>query len=271
MLEQAVVGRQRFDDDGRDLVAALSEHGFERGNVVERQDERLFGKGSGHARGRGLAKRDEARARADEQVVGVAVVAARKLDDQVAPLGAARETNRAHRCFGARRHKTHHIEAWVHRRDAFGEQHLRFARRAKGRALGGGASDRLDDGGVRVAKDQRTPRLHKVEPFVAVDVEGAAAECAFEHGGRTADGGEGAHRRRHAGGNHAAGAFENFMGAGLRDHSQPPWRASRAWYVMRMSAPARAKACRFSETTAASSTQPRSAAALTIEYSPETL
>ena len=85
LQQQAVVGRHRFDDDGGDARALACEQRLRRRLIIERQHARGGGEGLGHA-GRGRAPEGgEPGAGRDQQVIGVAVIAAGELDDQVAP------------------------------------------------------------------------------------------------------------------------------------------------------------------------------------------
>ena len=95
------------------------------------------------ARGR-IAEGREARARLDQQRVGMAVVAAFELDDVLAAGGAARQAHRAHRRFGAGAHQAHHLHRRHQREDGLGQFDLALGRRAEGEAFAHGALHRLD-------------------------------------------------------------------------------------------------------------------------------
>ena len=168
LQQQAVVRGHGLDDDGGDAVALGCEQLLGGRGVVERQHARQRGELVRHAlRGR-LAERREPRARGDEQIVDVAVIAARELHDEVAARRAAREPHRAHDGFGARRHEPHLLDAGIGGDDFLGELDLGLARRAERRAAPARGFDGRDDLRMRMAQDQRSPRADEVEILAAV-------------------------------------------------------------------------------------------------------
>ena len=123
-------------------AAILSPFGVEQprrgGRVVERQHASQVGEGFGHALRRRVSERCKTRAGGDEQIVNVAVVAARELDDEIAARRAAREPHRAHDGFGAGRHEPHLLDTGIRSHDLLGQ--LDFRRR--GRSKRGAAATR---------------------------------------------------------------------------------------------------------------------------------
>ena len=82
-------------------LAAGREDGLERVDVVVGDDEGLGGHLGGHAGRVGQGEGGDARARADEEGVDVAVVVAGELHDEAAPGEAAGQADGAHRRLGA--------------------------------------------------------------------------------------------------------------------------------------------------------------------------
>ena len=107
LRQQAVIGGHRLDDDGGDARALAREQRRQRRLVIERQHARAGGEGLRHAGGGRPAEGREPRARRDQQMIGVPVVAAGELHDQVAPGEGARHADRAHHRLGARGHEAH--------------------------------------------------------------------------------------------------------------------------------------------------------------------
>ncbi len=100
--EQAVVGWYGLHDDRRDLISAGSEEFVQGSFIVEVKDQGLTTERFGHAsRGR-CAEGDQARARVDKQVVGVAVVATGEFEHEVAAGKPAGQADGAHGGLGAR-------------------------------------------------------------------------------------------------------------------------------------------------------------------------
>ena len=99
----------------------------------------------------------------DQQVVGVAVVAAGELDHRVTPGDAAGQPDRGHYRLGAGGHEADHLQVGYGADHPLGELDLRLAGGAEGEPVGGGLPDRLDDRRVGVAEDQRSPRADVVE------------------------------------------------------------------------------------------------------------
>src|SRR5689334_25446540 len=118
---------------------------FERGNVVERQRERVLGQGGGHA---GTVRQPECRDTRtgfDEQAVGVTVIATLKLHELRAARDAAREANGRHRRFGAAADHAYHLDRWDRVDDFLCKLHLELGRRAEARTAGGYLLNRGDD------------------------------------------------------------------------------------------------------------------------------
>ena len=90
----------RFEDHRGDLLRVSGEglaDGFE---IVERQGQRLRGNGFWNTRAVGNAERQNPGSCLDEQRVGVTVVAAVELDDEISTGKPARQTDGRHGRFG---------------------------------------------------------------------------------------------------------------------------------------------------------------------------
>ena len=206
------IGGNRLDDHRGDRVAALGEQRPDRLGVVVRGGERVPCRALGHAgRARQAERRQSRSAAFGQQRVGMPVVAALELDDQVAARDAARQPDRRHRRLGARGHETDRLDARHRIDDACGELHLALGRHAERgaapRCLGSGRDDR----GVRVAEQQGAPGLHEVDVAGALHVLDPRAFAACREHRRAADRTERAHRRVDAAGDHLLGAGEQFV------------------------------------------------------------
>ena len=112
----------------------------------------------------GKSERRDARAGADEKRVGVSVIAAVELEDDVALGRRARDAHGAHRRLGAARHEAQHLDV----RHPLDDQLCRARPRARSecRSSCRGASSRRARSSTaarRVTEDQRSPRQHVVD------------------------------------------------------------------------------------------------------------
>ena len=163
--DHAHVGRRRLGDDGGDVGPVRGEGGLDGGEVVVGQHQRLGGGGRGDAGGTGQRQGGDAGAGRGEEPVEVAVVAAGKLDDQVAAGEAAGQPDGGHGGFGA---GGHHPDAFGGR-DAFlddrGQVGLVRRRGAEGESAVHGGVHGLEDGRVGVAQQRRAPGADQVHVF----------------------------------------------------------------------------------------------------------
>ena len=172
----AHVRGHRLDDDGRDLVARrVEEQRCTASRSLYGATSVLGGVGRGDAGAVRQAERRLAGARLHQQAVGVAVVPALELDD-------------LRRCVKARASRSADIVASVPeftKRTISIEGIASQIRRASSTSSSlvapyavprsAAAAMHGDDGGVRVAEDQRPVRADVVDVAVAVDVEDARA------------------------------------------------------------------------------------------------
>ena len=111
----------------------------------------------GDAGGVGQAEGRDAGAGRGQQRVDVPVVAAGELHDQVAAGERARQAQRRHRRLGAGGDQADLLGRGDARADLVDEVGLGEGRGAEAQAAAGGVADRVDDLGVRVAEQRRTP------------------------------------------------------------------------------------------------------------------
>src|SRR5919197_5248137 len=203
----------------------------------------------------------------------MAVVAAVELDDLLASGERARQPDRRQRGLGTGVDEADHLDRRKGLADQLGKLDLAPGRRAEAGAVAGALGNRLDDAGVGVSEDQRSPGAEVVEILIAVLVPDPGAEAPPDEQRVAPDRFEGANGAVDASRQESNGALVE----GARALS--PWSGHRAShrqrsfakYVMITSAPARLMPTRISVATRSSSIQPLRAAALTMAYSPLTL
>ena len=172
-----------FAGTGSARIAAgrvLGDRGLDRLGVVPGDDHRRGRSGLGDARrGRDAGGR-QARPGLGEQAVDVAVVGAGELDELLASGRRAGQADRAHRRLGARARHPQHLDRREAIGDLGGQLDLALGGGAVAGALRGRRGDRLDDGRVGVAQDQRAPGRDPVDVGVAVGVPDAGALAALD-------------------------------------------------------------------------------------------
>ena len=139
----------------------------------------------------------------------MAVIAAFKLQNEIALGEAAGEANGAHGGFGAAGNEANLFDERNRRGDQRCEFQFKLGSDAKAgaafRLIGNGGGDT----GICVAQDQRAPRAHVVEQLVAIRVVQVLARTTFDDQRLAADGAERAHGAIHAADEDLFGAFEN--------------------------------------------------------------
>ena len=188
------VACHRLDDDGRDLATALAEGPPHRLLIVEGHGERERRHAPRHSAAVRQRERRATGPGLDEETVGVAVVTAVELEDDVAAGCAASHPDRGHRRFGPRADEPYHLHRRIRLGDRLGDLHLAAGRRTVAHAPTCGVDHRLDDRRGGVAEDQRAPRAEEVEIVVTVDVPDARPGSAIDEEGAPADAAEGPHR-----------------------------------------------------------------------------
>ena len=179
------VGGDRLGQHGGHVV--LGQGASQRGAVVPVDEDGRGRLGDGDPGARRDAQGRQARAGIGEQAVGVAVVGAGELDDDLAPGSGAGEADGAHRSLGAGAGHAQHLD----RGDAIGDLLGKLDLGGGWGAVGGAAPRRLDqrgeDRGVGVAEDQRPPGADPVEVAVAVDIDQLTALTALDEDRLAAD------------------------------------------------------------------------------------
>ena len=175
LLQQAIVGRQRFDDGRGDVLAGLGERPFQRRDVTQRNHQRVGRHLRRHAGAVRQALRDDAAARLDHEVIDVAVITAVELEDAAPPVAAARDAHRGGHGLGAADHEAHQLGVRIRREHALRELTFEPVRGAESEALTRRALHGFDHPRMRVTEDQRTPGHAQVEVTIAVFVDGMGA------------------------------------------------------------------------------------------------
>lgn len=158
----------RLDDHTGNFTRILGKGRGEGRWLVEGEHDGLLRKRLRHARTVGMAMRERARARLDQQRIGMSVVAAGKLDDLVAPREAAREPDGRHRGLGPAIAHPHFLDRRHEARDELGHFHLVGIGRAKRRAVFKRGGDGGLDHRVVVSVDGRTPGADEVDQLATI-------------------------------------------------------------------------------------------------------
>jgi len=168
--DAAHIARHRFDDDTGHLLADLTEGFTHTTAVVVGEGHGVIGQRLGHAGGAGHAQGQGAGTGFYQQGVGVAVVAAFKLDDLVAVGKTAGEADGAHGGFGAGVDHAHHVESRYPFTEAIGEACFEFGGGTKSQAPVELLADGIQHRRVAVAEHHRPPGLHVVHIALAVGI-----------------------------------------------------------------------------------------------------
>ena len=147
----------RFEHDGRYLITLRITYLSNPVNIVERQNRGVFRIVVGDARARRDTQRRRARPGCDQQSVGMAVVAAFKLDDPVPTGMSSRQPNGAHGRFRSRVHQPDLLNRRQRFADFASELGFLFRRRAEAGAAPERRSDRLDHRRMRMPENKRPP------------------------------------------------------------------------------------------------------------------
>ena len=221
------------------------------------------------------------------------VIAAGELEDRGPAGGGARDAHRRHRRLGAGRDQPQRLATRHARAHALAQLDLGGRCETEKEALLGRAPHGIHHRRMRVAEDRGPPGADPVDVLPALRVTDARALRRCDRDRRNAGCAERAHRRVHAARRYArrardpglvgqrragprrrggcAGPAHRIASADARSASAAIRSASaRAKYVIRRSAPARRRPIAASHIARGSSIQPRSAAACSIAYSPET-
>ena len=205
------VARDWFDHQARQLGAMHAKGLFQLFNMVVLQNQRVLHHFGRHAGAGWVAKSRQARTRLDQKCVGMAVVAAFKLDQFAAPGGATRQTDGAHRGFGAGADQPHHVHAGHQFEDFFGQLDFALGWRAKREAVKRCVLHSAQHSRVTVTQNHGAPGADVVNIALAVRVPKVGALRAGDKTRRSTDCLEGPYRRVHAARDHAPRTLEKLV------------------------------------------------------------
>ncbi len=212
--EHAHVSDHRLDDDRRDVFPSLGEERPRRARVVVGQRQGQGGELLRHARRVRQTERLDAAPRLDQERVAGTVVAALELHQHLAAGERPGHAQGGERRLGAGRGEAH----LLHRRhaltDELGQLDLTCVRRSEAGAELGGGGDRLDDGWMGVAEDERAPAAHVVHVAMSVHVGEPGAATLAKEDRRAAHAPKRPDRRVHPAGDDPPGAIEQALAAG---------------------------------------------------------
>ena len=218
---QPHVAHHRLHQHGGESVAMTGEGCLQARGVVVLKHQRVLRCAGGDAGRIGHAEGGRRRARRHEQAVGMAVIVAGKLDDQLAAGRPAGQPHGAHGRLGAGADHPHLFDARHRVDDLLGQTAFRLGRRAVAGAPREGLVDRRHHPRMPVAEDHRAPRTDVVEVAAAVDVGQVLAKAALEKDWLAAHCAKGAGGRVHATGNELLSTGKGGMAARFGCH----WRA----------------------------------------------
>ena len=149
--------------------------GFQRGNVVVIGHQGFGGVSVGDSGAGGDAVGHGPGPGPYQQAVGVAVVAARELDNLAAAGIGPRQPNGAHAGLGAGTYQPYTVHRWQGLADGPGQFYFHLHGRAEAGSPLCGPVQRLHHGGVGVTQYQRAPGAQVVNVLVAVHVPDVGA------------------------------------------------------------------------------------------------
>ena len=212
---KAHVGGHRLHNDGGDARAMLLKDGLDGINVIVRSKQGVGHNGCGHAGSAGNGERGKARTGGGEEGVGVAVVAAHKLEHLVPLGGGAGQAQGAHGGLCAGVDHAHHFKAGHGGNHFFGQGYFCRAGSAVAGAAFGGLAHGPGDGRFVMPKDHGAPGEYKVDILVAVHIGNPAAVSFGYEQGLAVHVVAGAHRAVDAAGNNRAGLFKKLPRSGI--------------------------------------------------------
>ena len=194
------ISHNRLQDHAGDFVGMGRKSRFDNSQVIERQRHRQLRNLLRHPRRARNAKRRNARAGFDQQAVGVAVIAAFKLDDALAASRGARHTDRRHGSFRAGTDEAQPFDSRITSHHQFRQVSLSLGRGSKAGRVARRALNRLDRRRKGVAENHRPPRAEVVDVAVSVRILQPGALGARDKRRFAAHRAKPSHRRVHAAG-----------------------------------------------------------------------
>ena len=219
------VAGHRLDQQRGDALSPLVEERLHRGEIVEREDDRVAHRRRRHAGRIGKPQRRDAGAGRRQQAVRMSVVAAVELDDEGAAGRGAGQSDRAHRGLGPRADEPHHVHRWEGRHHALRQLELELRRRAERGAAARRLDHGLEDLRMGMPQDQRPPGEHQVHVAVAVHVHQPRALAPLHETRRAADTAERTHGAVDPARNDALRGGEQSLGCGGGSRSPHPGHA----------------------------------------------
>ena len=212
-LNESSVANDRFENDTGNGIRVLGEQRLDRLQIVVGSGE---GVGCGAARysgGIGQAEGCHTGSGLHQEHVGVAVIAAFKLDHLVASGEGAHQSKNRHAGLGAAVDEAHHLDAGNSVDHHLGQGVLEGTGSTEARALFDGLLQSADHLGVGMAADGRPPAADVIDVFVPIHVPGVGTFHPIKHDRLTADRLERPHRGAHATGHQPLSCAEDGLGA----------------------------------------------------------
>ena len=160
-----------------------------------------------------MSPRQSGGARPHQEAVGVAVVAALKLDELVPAGGPPGQPQGGHDRLGTRIDHAHHLDVGHQLNHQLCDLHLPGGGRTEGQAVLHRPLHRLPDDRVVVAQDHGAPGAHVVQIFSAVLVPEIGAVGPGDEPGGHAHGPEGPHRGVDPAGQYTLRLFKELFAA----------------------------------------------------------
>src|SRR6185312_15751845 len=206
-LDGSRVADDGLENDASDQAGMARKRRFHSGEIVVRQRQRVHRSFIRHPRRTWNAERRHTAASLHQQSVGVAVVAALKLDKKWTPRKAARQAYRRHAGLCSRRNEAQLLNRRKTLLNQPRELRLGSSAGAKAGAALGGLLNGLHRGRKRMAQQHRPPGTEEVDVAVAVGVRKPGATGAGDKWWMTADSAKCADGRVDATGQQLLGAF----------------------------------------------------------------
>ena len=206
---------------------------FDHRKIIEGQRQRELCELLGNTGRSGNSKRGDARARLYQQSIGMPVIAAFKLHDVFAFCVSPGQPNRRHGRFRARADEADFLHVRKRAQHQFGQIRFRRGGSSKASTIAGRRHNRIQDIGLGVPQNQRSPRSDVVDQFVVVGVPDVRPLAAHDESGISSHRAKRPHRRIHTARNHAfrpqlqAARLFSFTPWGGRHRILSTWRKWR--------------------------------------------
>ena len=203
--DHAHVTGHRLDDDTGNIQRRIGEGLFQHLDVVIGDGKGIFDYIFGHTRTAGNPQGDDPGTGLDQEGIGMPMVTAVKLDNQVAAGIAPGQPDGAHGSLGARVDKT----ALFHRGHALADQSGHLHLQGSGGTETGAGRGRLDygldHGRMCMSQNHGTPGTDKIDKGIAIHIGEGTAAGPGDKQGVAPDGAAGPNRRVDAAGDDGLG------------------------------------------------------------------